>query len=84
MAADAWINGGFFVAEPGVMEVVHADDESWERGAVTRLARAGQVMAYRHEGFWQCMDTVHERNLLESLWNNGDAPWKNLATDEHR
>ncbi len=74
--ADEWINGAFFVLEPGVLNYIDGDDISWERGPMQALARDGELMAYRHEGFWQCMDTVHERDLLESLWNGGDAPWR--------
>lgn len=72
--SDGWINGGFFVFEPGVFD--YLDDESpLERGPLDALAVAGQLMAYRHEGFWQPMDTLREKHLLEALWQSGEAPW---------
>jgi glucose-1-phosphate cytidylyltransferase len=72
---DLWINSGFFVIEPAALEYIH-EDEPWERGPLTRLAEAGQLTAYTHEGFWQCMDTPQDRQMLEQLWRGGDAPWK--------
>ena len=73
---EGWINGAFFVLEPGVFEFIRGDEEMFEHGPMTRLAGAGQLMAYRHESFWQCMDTLREKTLLERLWNQGRAPWK--------
>jgi glucose-1-phosphate cytidylyltransferase len=73
---EGWINGGFFVFEPAVFEYLSDDDTVLERGPLERLAADGQLMAHRHEGFWQPMDTVRERELLESLWVSGKAPWK--------
>ena len=73
---DAWINGAFFVCEPGVFDYVDDHDEQWEKGPLERLTKDGQLMAYRHEGFWQCMDTMREKVLLESLWQTGRASWK--------
>jgi glucose-1-phosphate cytidylyltransferase len=73
---EGWINGAFFVLEPGVFEYVAGDDTQWEREPLEGLARDGQLMAYRHYSFWQCMDTLRDRKLLESLWESGDAPWK--------
>jgi glucose-1-phosphate cytidylyltransferase len=73
---EGWINGGFFVLEPGVMDYIDGDDTCWEAQPLERLAQDGQLMAYRHDGFWQCMDTVRDRRLLEQLWNAGEAPWK--------
>lgn len=70
-----WINGAFFVLEPGVFDYIDGDDTMWEEGPMRRLAADGQLMAYRHEGFWQCMDTAKERDLLEKLWASGKAPW---------
>jgi glucose-1-phosphate cytidylyltransferase len=70
---DGWINGGFFVFEPAVFDYI--DETPLERGALERLAAEGQLMAFRHEGFWQPMDTLRERQLLESLWQSGEAPW---------
>ena len=75
-AGEGWINGAFFVLEPGVMDYIAGDDMPFEREPLERLARDGQLMAYRHEGFWQCMDTVRDRQLLEQLWQRGEAPWK--------
>ena len=69
-----WINGGFFVLEPGALDVIPGD-VPWEREPLERLAEAGELMAYKHENFWQCMDTLRDKRLLESLWANG-APWK--------
>lgn len=71
----AWINGAFFVLEPGVFDYIEGDATQWEKDPLERLAKDGQLMAYRHEGFWQCMDTVREKVLLEELWQSGNAPW---------
>jgi glucose-1-phosphate cytidylyltransferase len=71
-----WINGAFFVLEPEVFDYIEGDDSQWERAPLEKLARNGQLMAYRHTGFWQCMDTVHEKLLLERLWKSNKAPWK--------
>ena len=71
-----WINGAFFVLEPGVMNYIAGDDTQWEHEPMERLARDGQLMAYRHEGFWQCMDTLREKRILQDLWDRGEAPWK--------
>lgn len=73
---DLWVNGGFFVIEPAALDYVTGDDEPWERGPMTRLAGRGELTAYRHEGFWQCMDAPGDRQVLEDLWNSGRAPWK--------
>ncbi len=70
-----WINGAFFVLEPGVFDYIEGDATSWEREPLAQLARDGQLMAYQHTGFWQCMDTIRDRELLEELWAEG-APWK--------
>ena len=75
-AAEGWINGAFFVVEPGVFDYIEGDDVSWEHGPLAKLASEGQLMAYRHTSFWQCMDTLRDKNLLEDLWQQGDAPWK--------
>ena len=72
---EGWINGAYFVLEPGVFEYIDGDDTQWEREPLERLARDGQLMAYRHEGFWQCMDTLREKHLLNSLWEANKAPW---------
>lgn len=75
-AGEGWINGGFFVLEPAVLSFIEGDQTIWERGPLEQLAQAGELMAYRHEGFWQPMDTIRERHLLEELWTSGSAPWK--------
>jgi glucose-1-phosphate cytidylyltransferase len=73
---EGWINGGFFVLDRKVIDYVDGDETLWERDPMERLAADGQLMAYRHEGFWQPMDTQRERKLLEELWAGGAAPWK--------
>lgn len=73
---DIWINGAFFVLEPGIFDFLKDDASSWERDALPALAAEGELMAYRHDGFWQCMDTPAERRKLERLWTAGQAPWK--------
>jgi glucose-1-phosphate cytidylyltransferase len=75
-SGEGWINGGYFVLEPGVLDYITSDDQSWEMVALENLAKDGQLAAYRHYGFWQAMDTLRERQLLESLWESGKAPWK--------
>ncbi len=72
----AWINGGFFVLEPKVLDYIKSDQESWEQAPMQTLAEEGQMAAYRHTGFWQPMDTLRARNVLEDLWASGKAPWK--------
>lgn len=72
----AWINGGFFVLEADVLDLIDGDDTSWESDVLPKLAVAGQLSAYRHRGFWQPMDTLRDRTRLEELWANGNAPWK--------
>lgn len=72
---EGWINGAFFVLEPGVFDYIDGDATQWERDPLERLAKDGQLMAYRHYGFWQCMDTVRDRKLLQSLWDT-EPPWK--------
>ncbi len=73
---EGWINGGFMVFEPAVLDYIAGDKTPLEREPMERLAAEGQLMAYRHEGFWQPMDTLREKELLESLWQSGGAPWK--------
>lgn len=75
-ASEGWINGGYFVLNQRVMDYVEGDETIWEREPVERLARDGQLMGYKHHGFWSCMDTVKEKNILEELWDTGRAPWK--------
>lgn len=73
---EGWINGGFFVFEATVFDYLHGDDTILERTPLENLAKDGQLMAYKHEGFWQCMDTIRDKQLLEELWGSGKAPWK--------
>ena len=75
-ASEGWINGAFFVLEPPVLDLIDDDMTHFEREPLERLAADGELMAYRHDGFWQCMDTIRDRVLLEELWNAGDPPWK--------
>lgn len=72
----AWINGGFFVLSPAVIELISGDEVLWEREPLEALSAAGELFVYRHTGFWQPMDTLRDRNYLETLWNSGNAPWK--------
>jgi len=72
----SYINGGYFVLSPQVIELIDGDDTVWEKEPLESLAAQGQLSAYMHDGFWQCMDTLRDRTLLESLWTSGDAPWK--------
>lgn len=73
---EGWINGAFFVLEPGIFDYIDGDDTVWEREPLERLAADGQLMAYKHESFWQCMDTLREKYILQQLWDSGRAPWK--------
>lgn len=72
----SWINGGFFVLSPSVIDRIDNDESSWEGKPLTELAAEGELGAYKHSGFWQPMDTLREKNQLEELWNSGKAPWK--------
>jgi glucose-1-phosphate cytidylyltransferase len=73
---EGWINGGFFVLEPQVIDFIDGDETHLEGEPLERLAEQRQLVACRHEGFWQPMDTLRELRLLESLWQSGNAPWK--------
>jgi glucose-1-phosphate cytidylyltransferase len=73
---EGWINGGYMVMEPGVFRYLENDDTILERTPMERLAADGQLMAFQHHGFWQCMDTIRDKELLESEWMSGKAPWK--------
>jgi len=73
---EGWINGGFFVFERGVFDYLHGDETVLEGTPLERLAQEGQLVAYRHHGFWQPMDTLRDKNSLEATWLNGKAPWK--------
>lgn len=72
----SWINGGFFVLSPKVLDYIDGDDTIWEREPVERLARENQMAAYFHSGFWHPMDTIRDKTYLEELWDSGEAPWK--------
>jgi glucose-1-phosphate cytidylyltransferase len=72
----AWINGGFFVLEPEVMDYIDGDTAVWEREPMEKLAQDGMLSAYKHSGYWQNMDTLRDKNVLEDLWESGKAPWK--------
>jgi glucose-1-phosphate cytidylyltransferase len=73
---EGWINGAFFVLEPGIFDYIDDDGTQWEREPLEQLAKDGELMAYRHHGFWQCMDTPREKHLLEQMWHDDAAPWK--------
>lgn len=73
---DAWINGGYFVLEPEVIDYIEGDDTVWEQQPLSRLAQEGNLGAFRHEGFWHPMDTLRDKNHLEKLWKSNEAPWK--------
>ncbi|MDA2989070.1 MAG: glucose-1-phosphate cytidylyltransferase [Actinomycetota bacterium] len=70
------INGGFFILQPDVLDYIEGDDTSWEGSPLQQLAADNQLMAYEHDGFWQPMDTLRDKNMLEELWQSGQAPWK--------
>jgi len=74
-----YVNGGFFVLDPSVIALIAGDETPWESGPLETLAAAGELMAYRHSGFWQPMDTLRDKNLLEAHWASGRAPWKTWA-----
>jgi glucose-1-phosphate cytidylyltransferase len=73
---EGWINGAFFVLEPAVFDYIDGDDTQWEKEPLEGLARDGQLMAYKHASYWQCMDTLREKYILETAWNSGKAPWQ--------
>lgn len=73
---EGWINGAFFVLEPDVFDYIEGDETQWEKGPLERLAHDGQLMAYKHTSYWQCMDTLREKYILETYWESGKAPWK--------
>lgn len=75
----AWINGGFFVLSPRVLEYIDGDDTTWEQEPMERLAAASEFVAFFHRGFWQPMDTIRDKTMLETLWASGQAPWKAWA-----
>jgi len=73
---EGWFNGGFFVLQPGIVDYIRGDQTAWEGEPLERLAEEGQLVAYRHNDFWQCMDTLRDVQLLDKLWLEGHAPWK--------
>ena len=73
---DDWINGGFFVLEPSVIDLIDNDIISWEEEPLNKLSKEGNLTVFKHNGFWQPMDTLRDKNYLESLWKNDKAPWK--------
>ena len=77
--AEGWINGAFFVLEPEIFDYIDGDDTQFEHEPLERLAAEGQLMAYRHDGFWQCMDTLREKHILENYWASGNAPLEDLG-----
>ena len=74
--AQGWINGGYFVCEPKIFDFIDNDDTIFEKEPLEAVARMGELMAYQHDGYWQCMDTKRDRDSLEALWQSGMAPWK--------
>jgi glucose-1-phosphate cytidylyltransferase len=83
-AAEGWINGGYFVLDSRVFDYIEGDETVFERDPVERLAADGELMGFRHDGYWSCMDTLKEKNLLEDMWETGKAPWKVWETPERR
>ena len=81
---EGWINGGFFVLEPEVLNYIDDDDTSFERATLNRLSHENKLAAYRHGGFWQCMDTLRDVKFLESLWRDGISPWNMKVNNESR
>lgn len=75
-AAEGWINGAFFVLEPEIFDYIDGDQTMWEHEPLTNLAQAGQLVAYKHTSFWQCMDTLREKHILQTFWDSGNPPWK--------
>ena len=75
-----WVNGAFFVLEPAVFDYIEDDNTQWEKEPLKKLANDNQLMAFRHDGFWQCMDTLPEKKLLEKIWYSGNASWKTWKT----
>ena len=80
--SEGWINGGFFVLNARALDYIDGDQTIWEREPLERLARDRQLVAYRHFGFWSCMDTLKEKNMLEELWASTMAPWKTWADEQ--
>ncbi len=74
--SEGWVNGAFFVLEPEIFDYIEGDDTQWEHAPLERLAQDGELMAYKHDSFWQCMDTLNDKRLLQRLWDTAGAPWK--------
>jgi len=74
--SQGWVNGGYFVIEPEFFNLIDDDSTILEKGPLEKVAKMGELMAYQHDGFWQCMDTKRDRDMLEKLWEDGCAPWK--------
>ncbi|MBX3065801.1 MAG: glucose-1-phosphate cytidylyltransferase [Anaerolineae bacterium] len=81
---EGWINGGFFICQPEVIDYIDSDDNKWEREPLERIAAEEQLMAYKHDGFWQCMDALRDKMNLEKMWESGHAPWKTWDVEETR
>jgi glucose-1-phosphate cytidylyltransferase len=79
---EGWINGAFFVLEPEIFNYIAGDETQWEKEPLEKLAEDGQLMAYKYDGFWQCMDTLRDKRRLESLWDSGHAPWKTWEDED--
>jgi glucose-1-phosphate cytidylyltransferase len=79
---EGWVNGAFFVVEPAVYDYIEGDDTLWEKEPLETLAKEGELMAYRYDGFWQCMDTIRDKKRLQKIWDSGEAPWKTWADEE--
>ena len=75
-SGDGWINGGYFVLDKKVIDYIDDDTTTWERAPIERLSAENELIGYQHNGFWSCMDTLREKNMLEALWRSGQAPWK--------
>ena len=71
-----WINGGFFVLEPEVLDMIEGDETIWEEGPLQKLTEINELLAYKHDGFWRPMDTLRDKRQLEELWNQNQAPWR--------
>jgi glucose-1-phosphate cytidylyltransferase len=76
LSGSSWINGGFFVLNPGVLNDIDGDETIWEREPLERLAQRGELSAFMHKGFWRPMDTLRDKQYLEDCWYRGEAPWK--------
>lgn len=77
-----WVNGGYFILEPEVLDYIEGDETTWEKGPLEALAQEGELSAYRHTGFWQPMDTLRDKHVLDELWQKGEAPWYDLVMNQ--